>query len=153
MDVLPNQLSQSQSEDPEPECYILFMARRTSPNGPDQLVPYRLVRVASRLAPHGVVGTLLLEPLIPCAAYLSTDGTYGVKDLPSEEVRNAVQEADDALASEMPTKSSWIGGIVGAFESHWEPMTVIESAVYEVPAGGDADDVRMSVLRRALEPT
>jgi len=123
---------------------------RTDPGGPDQLIPYVLVQVAARLNRRAVLGALILEPLIPAAAFLWPTGDYVEREFPSEEIRAAVRDAKDADTGGVIPKGSWLDGIAQAFDTHWGEMTVVEIGQYEVPAGTDATEPRRARLEGAL---
>ena len=87
-------------------------------NGPNQLIPYALIRVQQRLAKDKTIGALLIEPTFTRASFLGSDGRVEMhRSFPAIEIAEALREIDDALGSDSAPADKWLGGIAETYKN------------------------------------
>lgn len=120
--------------------------------GPDVLVPFILVRVQQRMRQENTLGALAIEPTLCRVTFRWLDGRTATRDsFPSEEIANAVVEADALVVNGITSFGKWLEGVAIWFEPRSGQFTVIERAVLSLPSLDDAQPEIARLLGKCLE--
>lgn len=121
-------------------------------NGPNQLIPYALIRVQQRLAKDKTIGALLIEPTFTRASFLGSDGRVEMhRSFPTIEIAEALREIDNAVGSDSPPANKWLGGIAGAFDQRWGELQVVERLTFDLDSSKDLSSAVRERLRSCLD--
>ena len=121
-------------------------------NGPNQLIPYALIRVQQRLAKDKTIGALLIEPTFTRASFLGSDGRVEMhRSFPAIEIAEALREIDSAIGRDSLPADKWLGGIAGAFDQRWGELQVVERLTFDLDSSNDLPSAVRERLRSCLD--
>lgn len=121
-------------------------------NGPDQLVPYALIRIQQRLAKGKTIGAVLIEPTFTRASFLGCDGRIEIhRPFPTIEIEEALREIDHAIESDSLPADQWLGGIADAFDQRWGELHVVERRTLDLKSLDDLPSAVLDRLRSCLD--